>query len=191
MPIEIRHVSATESDVLRLCANVEVAAFANSHVNPVVFPGPFPADSSEQRAKDLSSQLSDSSAHLLVAFDTEQAEGEQIAGWSKWEVYRDGLPKPKPRTWGPGINVDAANLMFGSIDEMRDRNMTGKPCVCELDPSFRLFCPASSRLADEPTRSQPLGHPSEAPGTWNRRSVDVMGHAGGGAPGDPSVFGVF
>lgn len=132
MPIQIRRVLPTELDILKRCAQVETDAFAASHVTPVVFPGPFPPGGDEHTARQMATDLrEDPNLVLYAAFDTDIPGPDAVTGWAKWHIHEDALPKPKERKWGPGINVPAAQAMFGAIDGLRERNMSGKPCVCE------------------------------------------------------------
>ncbi|ROT42995.1 acetyltransferase [Sodiomyces alkalinus F11] len=140
MSVEIRRVLGSESDLplLRRCAAVETLAFADSALNPVVFPGPFDPGADDKRAGELLSLLREEpGARIFVAVDPEAErdadadddDDDAVLGWAKWAVYPDATPPPKPRVWGPGVNKEAADLVFGAIDKMRERAMVGKPWV--------------------------------------------------------------
>lgn len=131
MPIDVRPVLPIDLNILQRCGDVEGAAFTSSHVTPVVFPGPFPANSSEENAKSLASDMREGGARIFAAFDTDLQGLDAVVGYAKWYVYEEAMPKPKERKFGPGINAEGAHLMFDAIDAMRERNMSGKPCVCE------------------------------------------------------------
>ncbi|KAL2760192.1 hypothetical protein ACRALDRAFT_1073845 [Sodiomyces alcalophilus JCM 7366] len=134
IPVEIRRVFGTESDLplLRRCAAVESLAFSGSEMSRVVFPGPFGPEANDKRARDLLSHCREEpGTHIFVAVNPE-VDGDAddaVIGWAKWVVYPDATPPPKPRVWGPGVNEEAANLIFGAMDKMRERTVVGKPCV--------------------------------------------------------------
>ncbi|KZL79382.1 acetyltransferase, partial [Colletotrichum incanum] len=127
MPIEVQTI--VEAD-LRRCAEIEHLAFAESPFNKLLFPGPLPDDFLGFRADDLAKQLrEDSTVRMFKAVDTALSGDEAIIAWSKFNIHADGMPVPKPRVWGPGCNEEACNQLFGGMDKMRERLMTGKPSV--------------------------------------------------------------
>ncbi|CCF39416.1 acetyltransferase [Colletotrichum higginsianum] len=127
MPIEIQTV--VEAD-LRRCAEIEHLAFAESSSNKLLFPGPLPEDFLGLQASDLAKKVrEDPSVRMFKAVDTALSGDEAIIAWSKFNVYPDGMPVPKPRVWGPGSNEEACNQLFGGMDRMRERLMAGKPSV--------------------------------------------------------------
>ncbi|KAM0325959.1 hypothetical protein ACHAQA_007264 [Verticillium albo-atrum] len=129
MPIELRPVQASDVDILKRCAAVEAAAFATSHVKPIVYPGPFPPDGDARRANELVEALSsDQDVRLVVAVDTELEGADAVIAWAKWAVYPEGMPAPKKRTFGPGMNVEAATLMYGGIDGLM-KSQQGLKCL--------------------------------------------------------------
>ncbi|KAM0323349.1 hypothetical protein ACHAQA_008942 [Verticillium albo-atrum] len=129
MPIEVRTVLPIDLDILERCDAVATAAFASNHTTPVVFPGPFPPDASATNAREVAKSMREDGFRLFAAVDTDIQGTDAVVGWAKWFVYEESTPKPKIRTYGPGLNLEAAKAQFGAIDEVRERNMTGKPSV--------------------------------------------------------------
>lgn len=145
MPIEVRPVLPVDLDILKRGCAVETAAFASNYFSPTVFPGPFPETGDEDKARDMATSMREEGYKLFAAFDTEVEGPDAVVGWAKWFVYEESSPKPKPRVFGPGVNPEAAAVMFGAIDGVRERNITGKPCVCE----FELTPGAELLVADQ------------------------------------------
>ncbi|KAK2779607.1 GNAT family [Colletotrichum kahawae] len=127
MPIDVQPIVAAE---LRRCAEIEHDAFAESPSYPVLFPGPLPDDPLALRVEGLEKELrEDPTVRFLKAVDTELQGDEAIVAWAKFNSYPEGLPVPKPRVPPPGSNTEACTALFVGIDKMRERLMTGKPCV--------------------------------------------------------------
>ncbi|GKT47605.1 uncharacterized protein ColSpa_07786 [Colletotrichum spaethianum] len=133
MPIEIR--TALERDLKR-CAEIGHQAFGKSPFFKIKFPGYVPKDGFlGLRANDLAKQLrEDPTARMFVAVDTERRGDGAIVGFAKWNVYPNGMPyaKSKAASWGPGANLEACKMVFAGVEEMRNRLMAGKPCICEF-----------------------------------------------------------
>ncbi|EEY15075.1 conserved hypothetical protein [Verticillium alfalfae VaMs.102] len=129
MPLELRRVEASDHDILERCIVVETAAFDSSHIKPIVYPGPFPPDADERRVAELSETLSkEPNIHFIAVADTEIEGPNAIVAWGKWMVYAEGMPPPKERTFSPGMNFEAAKLMYGGIDGLR-KNVEGLKCI--------------------------------------------------------------
>ncbi|KAK2004380.1 acetyltransferase [Colletotrichum falcatum] len=127
MGIEIQAV--VEAD-MRRCAEIENLAFAGSPLNQVLMLGGLPENMSEVRASDLAKQLrEDATVRMFKAVDTELSDDSAIIGWCKFNVYADGMPEPKRRSWPPGYNEEACRMLYVGMDEMRKRLMAGKPSV--------------------------------------------------------------
>ncbi|KAJ0347781.1 hypothetical protein KNSL1_006080 [Colletotrichum chrysophilum] len=127
MPIDVQPIVAAD---LRRCAEIEHDAFAESPSYPVLFPGPLPDDPLALRVEGLEKELrEDPTVRILKAVDTELQGDEAIVAWAKFNSYPEGLPVPKPRVPPPGSNAEACTALFVGIDKMRERLMTGKPCV--------------------------------------------------------------
>ncbi|OHE91696.1 acetyltransferase [Colletotrichum orchidophilum] len=130
MPIEIR--TALERDLKR-CAEIGHVAFGKCAFNKIMFPGYEPKDGFlGLRTTDLVRQLRDDpTVRMFVAIDTERRSGCEIVGFAKWHVYQNGMPssKTKLHSWGSSCNVEACNLVFGGVGEMRDRLIQGRPCI--------------------------------------------------------------
>lgn len=172
MPLELRRVEASDHDILERCIVVETAAFDSSHIKPIVYPGPFPPDADERRVAELSETLSkEPNIHFIAVADTEIEGPDAIVAWGKWMVYADGMPPPKERTFLPGMNFEAAKLMYGGIDSLR-KNVEGLKCMCEYlmsRPRFassaddgnallisldRFECPGDGPRASRPRRGE-------------------------------------
>lgn len=203
-PFKVRRVLGTEADLplLRQCAAVESLAFSGTDLSRIVFPGPFSPDSHDKRARELLANLREGpGTHIFVAVnpDADEKADEAVLGWAKWVVYPDATPPPKPRVWGPGTNQEAANLVFGAMDKMRERVVVGKPCVCKSVPvfavpyclrtQFHLFCSVRIRSRRSP-RSSNLGHRPETPAPWHRPAAHVVGDARGCPPQNPLLSGI-
>lgn len=131
MPLELR--PATQADAAR-GAEIEARAYAPNPSNRILFPGPFPPEAVSARAAQLAEQLrgEDDSARWLKVVDTDLGEGAPTTvSWARWHIYADSSrPRSGPRTFGPGCNVEACELLFGGIDGQRERLMGEKPYVC-------------------------------------------------------------
>ncbi|CAI0654244.1 unnamed protein product [Colletotrichum noveboracense] len=110
MPIDVQPIVAAD---LRRCAEIEHDA--RSPGAPSRGPGEGASGGSDVR--------------FLKAVDTELQGDEAIVAWAKFNSYPEGLPVPKPRVPPPGSNAEACTALFVGIDKMRERLMTGKPCV--------------------------------------------------------------
>ncbi|KAJ0319011.1 hypothetical protein Brms1b_003986 [Colletotrichum noveboracense] len=146
MPIDVQPIVAAD---LRRCAEIEHDAFAESPSYPVLFPGPLPDDPLALRVEGLEKELrEDPTVRFLKAVDTELQGDEAIVAWAKFNSYPEGLPVPKPRVPPPGSNAEACTALFVGIDKMRERLMTGKPCVFWARN-------ASSKLGDDLGAAEP------------------------------------
>ncbi|KAI2618484.1 acyl-CoA N-acyltransferase [Hypoxylon sp. NC1633] len=127
MPLEIR--PATAADAKR-AAEIESAAYAPNPFNAVLFPGPFPPNVLDGRAGQLAAELEkDPTARWFKVVDTDLPEPEQMISFAKWHIYADGPPPPSPRNFGPFCNVEACELLFGSVATQRARVLEGRPYV--------------------------------------------------------------
>ncbi|KAK7752439.1 hypothetical protein SLS62_005592 [Diatrype stigma] len=129
MPLELR--PATEADAARE-AEIEALAYAPNPFNHILFPGPFPPGAMAARAAELAAELREDgdAGRWLKVVDTDLGEG--AVAWARWHIYADsGRPRPTPRrrTFGPGSNVEACELLFDGIDEQKERLIGERPCV--------------------------------------------------------------
>ncbi|KAI0175588.1 acyl-CoA N-acyltransferase [Hypoxylon sp. FL1284] len=128
MPLELRTADGSDA---RRAAEIESAAYAPNPFNPILFPGPFPPEAVDGRARQLREELeTDDSTRWLKVVDTELAPEQQTVAFAKWHVYTE-RPRPTPRTFGPGCNVEACKLLFGGIAEKRTR-ILGDRSYCYL-----------------------------------------------------------
>jgi hypothetical protein len=130
MPIIIRDVS--DNELHRACI-IEAAAYADSDLNAILFPGPFPPDSKQKRVDQLiQMRKDDPTAIYMQAIDT--ASGRMIAS-SKWNIYRTpeetNIPIRKLE-FGPGTNSEACMAFFGAMKERKKEIMGDRPHICRL-----------------------------------------------------------
>ncbi|KAI2619375.1 acyl-CoA N-acyltransferase [Hypomontagnella submonticulosa] len=127
MPLELK--PATEADAKR-AAIIERDAYAPNPFSRILFPGPFPPEALDGRAGFLATELKeDSTTRWLKVVDTDLPEDEQMIAFAKWHIYTE-KPKPTaPRTFGPGCNVEACEMLFPGIAAQRMRILGDKPYV--------------------------------------------------------------
>lgn len=130
MSIIVRPVSDTE--LHRACI-IEVAAYADSNLSPILFPGPFPPDSQQKRVDQLvQTRKEDPTTVYLQAIDT--ASGRMIAA-AKWHLYRTPEDTQIPLTkveFGPGTNPGACMAFFGGMREKKKEIVGSRPHLCTL-----------------------------------------------------------
>ncbi|KAI1660208.1 acyl-CoA N-acyltransferase [Daldinia decipiens] len=127
MPLELQ--PATEADAPR-AAEIESAAYGPNPFNKILFPGPFPPEAVAGRGAQLAAELKrDPTARWLKVVDTDLPEGEQMIAFAKWHIYTEKPPQPAPRSFGPGCNAEACELVFGDIAKLRSRIWGDKRCV--------------------------------------------------------------
>jgi len=130
MSVIVRPVSDTE--LHRACI-IEGAAYADNDLNPVLFPGPFPADSQQRRVDQLIQMRKDDyTAVYLQAIDT--ASGRMIAS-AKWHIYKTPEETQIPirkLEFGPGTNPEACKAFFGGMMERKMEIMGTQPHICML-----------------------------------------------------------
>lgn len=130
MTIIVQTVSDTE--LHRACI-IEAAAYADSDLNPILFPGPFSPDSHQKRVDQMiQMRKEDPTAIYLQAID--QASGRMIA-FAKWHVYKTpeetNIPTRKSE-FGPDANPGACKAFFGGMLKRRKEIMGGRPHLCML-----------------------------------------------------------
>lgn len=130
MTIVVRLLS--DNELPRACV-IESAAYADSDLNPILFPGPFPPDSHQKRVDQLiQMRKDDPTAVYLQAIDT--ASGRMIAS-SKWHVYKTAEETNIPirkLEFGPGTNPEACKAFFGKMIERKKEIMGSRPHLCML-----------------------------------------------------------
>jgi hypothetical protein len=131
MAITVREV--LDDDLLR-AVEIEAAAYADNPLSPVLFPGPFPAESRQQSVSHLmQTRNSDPSVRYLQAYD--EASGQMVA-FAKWSIYRTheiaaGAQRPL-RPFGPGTNSEACEAFFGTLASKKKQLMGDRPHFCEI-----------------------------------------------------------
>ncbi|KAI0203849.1 acyl-CoA N-acyltransferase [Astrocystis sublimbata] len=128
MPLIIQ--VATETDAPRSAA-IESAAYAPNPFNKILFPGPMPAPESGRtpRAEELAKTLrEDSTVRWLKVVDTDiepTEDNKQMIGFAQWNIKDGSEPRSKPRTFGPGCNLEACEALFGGLYELRAKHFEG------------------------------------------------------------------
>jgi hypothetical protein len=122
MAIIIRDVS--DDDIPRVAA-IERAAYADNPLSPILFPGPFPPDSTQQRVTELTqARKDDPSTIYLQAYDEET---EQLVAFAKWHIYdtsEKATAAQRPsRAFGPGTNPKACEKFFGGLNARKKELM--------------------------------------------------------------------
>lgn len=128
MSIIVRPVSDNE---LHRASIIEAAAYADSNLNPILFPGPFPPDSQQKRVDQLiQMRRDDPTAIYMQAID--KASGRMIAS-SKWHIYKTveetNMPSRKME-FGAGTNPEACMVFFGGMKERKREIMGDRPHLC-------------------------------------------------------------
>ena len=130
MSIIVRNVS--DNELHRACI-IEAAAYADSDLNAILFPGPFPPDSQQKRVDQLiQMRKDDPTALYMQAIDT--ASGRMIAS-SKWHIYKtpeETKTPTKKMEFGPGTNAEACMVFFGGMRERKKEVMGDRPHICRL-----------------------------------------------------------
>lgn len=129
MPIVVRDVS--DADLQRAC-DVERLAFARLPLNPILFPGPFPPDSREQRISMLvETRKKDQSTRYMQAYDEETA---QLVAFAKWHIYATpevaAAAERPARNFGPGTNREACEEFFGGMSKKKKELVGTRPHLC-------------------------------------------------------------
>lgn len=114
MVIIVREVS--DADIPRVAA-IETAAYAINALRPILFPGPFPPDSEQQRVVELTNaRKNDPTATYLQAYDEETG---QLVAFAKWHIYdtpeKAAAAQRPSRTFGAGTNSKACEAFFGGL----------------------------------------------------------------------------
>ncbi|KAH7087866.1 acyl-CoA N-acyltransferase [Paraphoma chrysanthemicola] len=158
MAIILREVADT--DLPRVC-DVGWLAFADLPLNPVLFPGPFPPDSREQRiAHFAETRKEDLSTTYMQAYDEDT---KQLVSFAKWHVYatpENAAAAERPaRSLGQGVNREACEEFFGGLARKKRELVGGKPHLflhmLHTDPAFqrrgagKLLLDWGTKKADE------------------------------------------
>ena len=110
MAIILREVSDT--DIARGC-EIESLAFKDNPLGPILNPGPFPPEASQQRIQQIiDMRKNDSTVHLIQAFDEETA---RMVAWAKRHVFETAeaaLASFQPLRLSPGMNEEACKIFF-------------------------------------------------------------------------------
>jgi hypothetical protein len=167
MAIIIRDV--TDADLVRAC-EIEGAAYADSPLSPVLFPGPFPPEAKRQRVPLLiEMRNNDATAQYLQAYDEETG---QLIAFAKWHVYDSpeaaATAFQPSRIFGPGANKEACEEFFTGLTSKKNELIGDRAHLCKLLPSSVLAHVNSDRPAHAPYRSS-------FPRTGRRRTTRRVG----------------
>jgi hypothetical protein len=135
MAIVVREVS---DDDLSRAIEVEIAAYADNPLSPLLFPGPFPPDASKDRVPDLIKlRNSDHTVKFIQAYDEET---KQLVAFAKWSIYKtdeEAAASDRPmRSFGAGTNREGCEAFFGILKSKKQELMGHKPHLCK----FVLSC---------------------------------------------------
>ncbi|USP79035.1 glycoside hydrolase family 92 protein [Curvularia clavata] len=139
MTLTLREVS--DEEILRAC-EIEVLAYKDNALGPIIAPGPFPSDALQQRSQQLAQgRKDDPTVSYLQAYD--DAAGKMVA-FAKWHIFETSASvaaSTRPLVFGPGRNVEACQLFFGGMAERKEAIMGKKPHVylslLHTDPEFQ------------------------------------------------------
>ncbi|KAF3038153.1 hypothetical protein E8E12_007285 [Didymella heteroderae] len=161
MSIIVHDVS--DNELHRACI-IEAAAYAGSDLNAVLFPGPFPPDSQQNRVDQLIQMRNDDpTAVYMQAID--KASGRMIAS-SKWHIYKTPEETTLPirkLEFGPGTNPEACMAFFGGMKERKSEIMGNRPHIylhmLHTDPEYQGRGAGSALLNWGKTKADKLGLP--------------------------------
>lgn len=139
MPLLV--VPCTKDDMLRM-AVVEKKAFGASALEPILFPGPFPENVMDNRAQELTDQMTnDPTSRWFKVVDTDLPTPDEGIAFAKWAYYVDTLPDfSYKKMLGQGCNIEACDLLYGGLAAMKEKQMKDKHCICKF---LRLTLAAS------------------------------------------------
>lgn len=131
MPLKVQECPAAEFAHL---VGIEEKAFRfDSTEDSILFPGPFPENSTEIRVKEMIKELQDDPSSIwLKVVDTDAANPNEGIAYAKWHIYKDRTVTARPsREWGQGANVEACDAFFGSMAEKMLTYVGDKNCYCK------------------------------------------------------------
>lgn len=119
------------SDFLR-AAHVERNAWSISHFSKILFPGPFPDNIMELRAREIEKEIEVEPANQwFQVVDTDAENPNDAIAVAKWQIYTDRVAGPRQnRRFGKGCNVGACERLFGDLAAFRQKYVADKRCLC-------------------------------------------------------------
>lgn len=128
MGLVIREVS--DEDISRAC-EIELSAYKNSPLGPILAPGPFPPDSQQRRVEELvNTRKDDPSVTYLQVFDEEAGTMVAFVKWHTFETSEAAAASSRPLSIGDGRNKEACMLLYGGLKEKKKEIMGNKPHMC-------------------------------------------------------------
>jgi GNAT superfamily N-acetyltransferase len=131
MPLTVS--PATEADAAS-SITIENAAYAGGPLDGILYPGPFPPESSSSsRPAQLAQELrKDPTIRFMKIEDTDVTSkgGDGRIAFAKWLV-RDADWEVKKKEYGPGANLEACEILFGQMARAYNERWIGKPHVCK------------------------------------------------------------
>lgn len=133
MPLKL--LTAEPGDIPRI-VQLEDAAFADSPVTPILFPGGKSQDSQDTYVENLLQQWQENSASRTIKVIDTDLNGKIIA-FARWYIFigddvRFIKLDPNERHNIPGSNEAACNEFFGGLLKIRARILGRNPHCCKL-----------------------------------------------------------
>lgn len=145
MHLELR--PCQPSDYSR-AAVVEKRAWSGSLFSKILFPGPFPDNILEIRAQEIAKEIEAEPANRwFEVVDTDAENPNEGVAFAKWQIFTDKLPgRRQNRVFGEGCNVEACNLLFGNLANLRDKYVGDKHCICMSSFLVLVSYPSESSI---------------------------------------------
>lgn len=132
MAFVVREVS--DDEIPRVC-EIESVSFNDGPLAPILAPGPFPEDGTEEQVEQwIKTRKENSSIRYMQAYD--EAAGK-MAAFSQWYILDTPeavatAARPSPPTVIPGKNAEACSLFFSSMVEQKRAILGDKPHICKF-----------------------------------------------------------
>lgn len=138
----LKVIPAGEADIARSVA-IEKVAYGPNVTSPILFPGPFEGNSDADREGHMLKMLHADpiSCRWIQAVDENLiAQGQHgMVSFSMGYLWTSTVNPPPKRTWGPGTNPEACELLFGTMTKKWFERMGGKPHFCMSLLSFLVL----------------------------------------------------
>ncbi|CAJ2501002.1 Uu.00g038550.m01.CDS01 [Anthostomella pinea] len=127
MPLELQ--PATEADARR-SVDIEGEAYGPNPFTPILFPTPLVPGAKDFRVAELAKELREDKTSLWLKVVDTDLEGEQMIAFAKWNVCTEKLVPAPPRKFPSNCNVEACELLFGTIAKQRVKHVGDRPHLC-------------------------------------------------------------